>query len=133
MVDEAGGPPGSNPPAPGPPGSGDAPPQSGRQRPSTTPEPPGTSDLRCSDVDRERFAERLRDHYAEGRLTLEELESRLDRVYHASSLPELYRLTSDLPHPGPKVRSASTDPKRGARSSTWWVRLLRRASGASRS
>lgn len=36
--------------------------------------------VRASDADRERIATGLRDHAAEGRLTPEELEERLDAV-----------------------------------------------------
>ena len=42
-----------------------------------------------------------------GRLTLEELQRRLDLVSAAETLVDLYELTSDLPHPG---ASAVTPP-----------------------
>jgi hypothetical protein len=57
---------------------------------------------RASDADRSRFAERLQEQFVNGRLTQEELEERLDRVYRARTLVELYAVTSDLPHPGPR-------------------------------
>jgi tape measure domain-containing protein len=45
---------------------------------------------RASDADRERAAAQLQRHFAEGRVTMEELEERLARVYAARTLAELY-------------------------------------------
>lgn len=56
--------------------------------------------LRASDADRERVAERLREALAEGRLTAEEHEERIDAVYRAKTLGELVPITDDLPEPG---------------------------------
>jgi hypothetical protein len=53
--------------------------------------------LRVSDADRERTVERLRDHAAEGRLTLEEFTDRMSNAYLARTADELEQLTSDLP------------------------------------
>ncbi|MGH4032721.1 DUF1707 SHOCT-like domain-containing protein [Actinomycetota bacterium Odt1-20B] len=66
------------------------------------PEPADLSaaDLRASDADRERVAERLRDAMAEGRLDMEEFEERLDATYKARTYGELAPLTRDLPGPG---------------------------------
>jgi hypothetical protein len=58
---------------------------------------------RASDADRDRFAAELHEHFAEGRLSLEELQRRLDLVFAAQTLVDLYELTSDLPHPGPQL------------------------------
>jgi len=58
---------------------------------------------RASDADRDRFAAELHEHFAEGRLSLEELQRRLDLVFAAQTLIDLYELTSDLPHPGPHL------------------------------
>jgi hypothetical protein len=57
---------------------------------------------KASDADRDRFAIRLQEQYGRGRLTEEELEERLGQVYAARTLAELYRITADLPHPGPR-------------------------------
>jgi uncharacterized protein DUF1707/2TM domain-containing protein len=57
------------------------------------------SELRASDADRERTAERLRLASAEGRLTADELEERLERAFGARTGAELEPLTSDLPVP----------------------------------
>ena len=52
----------------------------------------------ASDAERERCARALRDHAAAGRLTVGELESRLDRAYAARYRYELRSLLRDLPH-----------------------------------
>ncbi|MGA4954949.1 DUF1707 SHOCT-like domain-containing protein [Streptomyces lavendulocolor] len=59
-----------------------------------TSEPP---DIRASDAERERVAERLRDAYAEGRLDMAEFEERLDSAYRARTHGELVPLLRDLP------------------------------------
>jgi Domain of unknown function (DUF1707)/2TM domain len=53
--------------------------------------------LRASDADRERFVAALRQHHAEGRLTLEELDERTERAYAARTLGDLDALATDLP------------------------------------
>lgn len=55
-------------------------------------------DLRIGDVDREEGAAALREHYAQGRLSLEEFNERLDAVFAAATQGQLDRITSDLPH-----------------------------------
>jgi hypothetical protein len=54
-------------------------------------------DLRIADADREAAAAHLREHYAQGRLTLEEFNQRLDAVFAATTQRQLAALTSDLP------------------------------------
>ncbi|TDB76300.1 DUF1707 and DUF2154 domain-containing protein [Actinomadura sp. KC216] len=56
--------------------------------------------MRAGDADRERVAQVLRDAAGEGRLTLEELDERLDAVYAAKTYAELEPITRDLPAPG---------------------------------
>ncbi len=65
-------------------------------------------DLRASDADRERAAERLRGATAEGRLSAEELEERLERALAARTEGELSVLVADLPpaEPSPAPRPA---------------------------
>lgn len=53
--------------------------------------------IRVSDQERERAVDTLRDHYAEGRLTSEELEERIERAYHATTRTDLSALMRDLP------------------------------------
>jgi hypothetical protein len=55
-------------------------------------------DLRVGDADREATAAALREHFAQGRLTLEELNARLDAVFAATTQSELAKTTKDLPH-----------------------------------
>ncbi|MGW6455143.1 DUF1707 SHOCT-like domain-containing protein [Streptomyces sp. NPDC055078] len=57
-------------------------------------------EMRASDSERERIAERLREGVAEGRLTMEEFEERLDAAYTARTHGELEPLVSDLPVTG---------------------------------
>jgi hypothetical protein len=54
-------------------------------------------DLRVSDEDRDRTAREIRDHFAAGRLTDEELSERLNNVYRATTSEQLQALRSDLP------------------------------------
>ena len=58
-------------------------------------------ELRAADSDRERAAADLREHFAAGRLSEEELSERLEKVYGASTLTELERVRADLPDPRP--------------------------------
>jgi Domain of unknown function (DUF1707)/2TM domain len=72
-----------------------------------TPSPEPT--LRASDAEREHHAELLREHAAQGRLTVDELDERLDRVYAARTHGELAPVVADLPSPAaprsPRPRS----------------------------
>jgi len=56
-----------------------------------------TPALRASDADRDRAVVLLRDHAAEGRLTLEEFTERMERAYLARTHDELEELARDLP------------------------------------
>jgi DUF1707 SHOCT-like domain/2TM domain len=64
------------------------------------------SDLLASDADRDRIAERLRAAAAEGRLSAEELEERLEGAFGARTERELEPLTADLPD-APERRAPS--------------------------
>jgi hypothetical protein len=59
--------------------------------------PGAGSELRASDAERERAAESLRRHHADGRLTTDELEERTERAYAATTRGDLDRLFEDLP------------------------------------
>jgi hypothetical protein len=52
---------------------------------------------RASDQDREQAAEQIRDHYAAGRLSDDELDTRVQAAYHAQTTAELQQLLADLP------------------------------------
>lgn len=56
------------------------------------------TDLRIGDADREASAASLREHYALGRLSLEEFNQRLDAVFAATTRGQLDAITRDLPH-----------------------------------
>lgn|GEM_PF-4216960 len=53
--------------------------------------------VRVSDQQREEAARQLREHFAAGRLTPDELDERLQAAYGARTEPELERLLADLP------------------------------------
>ena len=53
--------------------------------------------LRVSDEQRERAAQEIREHFAAGRLTEEELDARVQAVYQAKTEDELQAVRSDLP------------------------------------
>jgi hypothetical protein len=83
-------------PAPVPPTTQPGPGQEvARSVPTGPPDDPRR--LRCSDTDRERVAEALRVAAGDGRLTLSELEDRLEQAYSATTYGDLQHLTSDLP------------------------------------
>lgn len=58
--------------------------------------------MRASDADREQVVERLRAAAAEGRLDADELGTRLDAAFAATTDGELEPLTGDLPVPAPQ-------------------------------
>ena len=53
--------------------------------------------VRASDAERERTVAQLHRAYASGRLTLDELERRVERAYEATWRSDLRALTRDLP------------------------------------
>jgi hypothetical protein len=55
--------------------------------------------IRIGDADRERVTGRLREHYAEGRLTQEELDERISATLNAKTFGELRPIMADLPEP----------------------------------
>jgi Domain of unknown function (DUF1707)/Cell wall-active antibiotics response 4TMS YvqF len=81
-----------------------------------TSQPP---DLRISDADRERVAEQLRDAAGEGRLTVDELDERLERAYAARTGSDLAPLTADLPAAAPGTEL--DDRHRGAGKTRRWI------------
>src|SRR5437899_3085217 len=64
--------------------------------------------VRASDAERDSAAQALREDYAAGRLTADELAERLDGVYAATTLRELEQVRADLPAlpPAPAARRA---------------------------
>jgi hypothetical protein len=53
--------------------------------------------MRVGHAEREAVAAELREHYASGRITLEELNERLDKAFAAKTLSDLNALMTDLP------------------------------------
>ncbi|MEV7613473.1 DUF1707 domain-containing protein [Streptomyces sp. NPDC089799] len=85
--------------------------------------PPGPNpgDLRASDADRDRVAERLRDAVAEGRLDMDEFEERLEAAYTSRTYAELEPLTRDLP--APVAVPAASGAGAGTGVGTWPGRI----------
>ena len=57
--------------------------------------------MRVSDADRDRAAEVLREAAAQGRLSMDELDERLELAYAAKTYADLAPITRDLPQQGP--------------------------------
>jgi hypothetical protein len=57
--------------------------------------------LRISDADRERAAARLREHFAQGRLSSDELDERISAALTAKTIGDLRPLMADLPDSAP--------------------------------
>jgi hypothetical protein len=55
--------------------------------------------IRISDADRDRIVERLREHYAEGRLNSDELDERVTAALSAKTYGDLRAVMTDLPEP----------------------------------
>jgi hypothetical protein len=60
----------------------------------------GPHALRIGDAERDAAAADLGEHYAAGRLTLDELNERLDAVFTSKTLGQLTRVMADLPGQG---------------------------------
>jgi hypothetical protein len=82
-------------------------------------------EMRASDVDRDRVAAILREHTAQGRITMEEFNERLEQLYESKTYGQLAKLTADLPDvdlrhlpakvaPAPAPRSGSHPGMRAA-------------------
>ena len=78
-----------------------------------TPPAPG---MRAGDADREATAAALAEHFAQGRLTLDELSTRLDATLTASTHGELADAARDLPEQD--VFRAPVSRRRGKRAGT---------------
>jgi hypothetical protein len=82
-------------------------------------------DLRASDADRDAAVDALRRHALDGRLTVDELDERVEKAYAAKTLKELAELQVDLPRlavrpPRPAKRTRRpVVPGRWAFTSRW--------------
>jgi hypothetical protein len=65
-------------------------------------------EMRASDSDRDRVAAILREHTAEGRITMDEFNERLEQLYKSKTYGELAKLTADLPDVDLRNRPAKT-------------------------
>jgi hypothetical protein len=75
-------------------------------------------ELRAADADRERTAETLRVATAEGRLSTEELEERLEAALGARTLAALEPVVADLPKADPVRRERRPRPRPRHRGSS---------------
>ncbi len=66
-------------------------------------------DLRAGDADRDRVISVLTDSYAEGRLTNDEFQLRVDSVHAARTFGELSALVVDLPNAKTEVNVPETN------------------------
>jgi hypothetical protein len=74
------------------------------------PQPP---ELRASDAERERTADQLRHAAGEGRLTVEELDERLNAAYAARTRGDLEQLVRDVAVPVTTTGDAGLTVRRG--------------------
>jgi hypothetical protein len=89
---------------------------------------PERAELRVSDQDRERVGRELREHFAAGRLTEDELDERVQAAYEARTEGELEALTADLPRlPATRADERAELAKRRGELQR---RLLQRSGGA---
>jgi Domain of unknown function (DUF1707) len=85
------------------------------------------ADLRISDEQRERAAREIRDHFAAGRLSQDELDERLQAAYSAKTESELESVRADLPKlPATKAEQRA---ELAARRSQLQRRLIQEAGG----
>jgi hypothetical protein len=70
--------------------------------------------IRVSDADREHVTGRLREHFAEGRLTQDELDERISAALNAKTFGDLRHVMADLPEPVPAPPRAAPPQWAGA-------------------
>ena len=76
--------------------------------------------IRISDADREQVTGRLREHFAEGRLTSDELDERITATLNAKTFGDLRGILADLPEPGPLgPQPGPLGPQQGPVPSGW--------------
>jgi Domain of unknown function (DUF1707) len=76
------------------------------------------SNIRVGDAERDAVATQLREHYATGRLTLDELNERLDQTFRARTGADLKAVMRDLPPAGNSGATAPGGPG-GAQDRPW--------------
>ncbi len=75
--------------------------------------------VRVGDADREATAAQLREHFADGRLTLDELNERLDQTFAAKTKADLNTVMRDLPHAVPTGPQGTGWQGPGWQGSAW--------------
>ena len=80
-------------------------------------------DLRASDLDRDVAADVLCAAVADGRLSLAELDQRLEDVLSARTLRQIARVMSDLPGPGVRPPAQTRRAIRVTQPETRWSLL----------
>lgn len=93
------------------------------------------SSLRIGNAEREAVAAELREHYAHGRLSMEEFNQRLDATFAARTQGDLTQVTADLPHvrpqptPLPAARGGGPIAARSYQSDDDWTGTQHRGYG----
>ncbi|MEU8172544.1 DUF1707 domain-containing protein [Microbispora hainanensis] len=82
--------------------------------------PSGPGGLRIGDRERDEVTRLLHDAFAQGRITREELDERLDATLSARTAEDLRRVTADLPGAWPGDARAGGAPGGGPRTGSPW-------------
>ncbi len=90
------------------------------------------SNIRVGDAEREAVATQLREHYADGRLTLDELNERLDQAFAAKTRADLSTVTRDLPMRPAAIQGTPLNPWHDATSGSSGNQDYRGYQGAGR-
>ncbi|WP_162450687.1 DUF1707 domain-containing protein [Phytoactinopolyspora mesophila] len=79
--------------------------------------------IRASDHERQAVVDLLSEHTTTGRLTLAELEERVEAAYSATTRDELVKLTADLPAPSATRAPEAAQPRvsGSSRKVTKWI------------
>src|SRR5215469_8754357 len=80
--------------------------------------------FRVSDADRDRVTALLRDHFAAGRLSAEELDERLEAALDAKTAGDLRQVLADLPETAPAIQEASPGSPQADQLARGYRRLL---------
>jgi hypothetical protein len=81
-----------------------------------------TPQVRVSDAEREAALARLRDGFADGRLTHETFSHRVDEALRARAGDELHRLVADLPAKRGLLAALQASCRRAVRTADRWLR-----------
>jgi hypothetical protein len=80
------------------------------------------ADVRVSDADRQATIDQLSRHTGDGRLTLEDFETRVDEAWRAKTHGDLQHVLRELPVARPRIRQRYSE--RMIRAAAVWVVLL---------